>query len=496
MPESNKVDINNNLKSNTGYTDKKFILNQATSLLGLGIFMLVLSINKLYLLNIVAVFIFIVLLFTKTLENVVRYQFYALLTSVLVVDNLWIATPIAVPLYLRYIPELINIVLFFKLLNIKEKKNSYSDKAIYLCSILFFFNLVSFVVADYPFLDFINGTRIYFRWIILYIAIKKSTIRFANLVSIYNITFVLQLALVLFQFIIYREDQDMISGTFGLFGNQYLLAFNCIGVFYYLFHYVQKKASFTKVFLVSASVLITAILSETKSVFVVIPSVAIILLIVSTKTKLIKKIAYCCFIVIIFVNSFSYLGKLYPDFANFFTKEKLEGYILRNNNFHAYTYGRIEVIEIIHKYIFEDKVTKVKGKGIGAALPSEFFFYGRRLKGRTIQALPGSTFHENNQYLGYEISSFATLYLENGMFGIFLFILLCIVFLSKARYVIKNSKKPDFIAFSYCNIGFILSFILLCVYSDILYNMQTSMILWIMNGLQANIYNQVKENTI
>ncbi|GKX67460.1 hypothetical protein [Inconstantimicrobium mannanitabidum] len=417
--------------------------------------------------------------------NFIKMQIYFLISSTFVLDYLWIFTQIEVPLSLRFYVDIISIILFFKTIRGNKIKSDFlKDPVIIIFIVTICMSLLRVIYEDYTIYNLFLGLRTYFRWIILYICISKLEVKFVKVKNIVGFIYLLQVILVLFQSKRYA-DRDQICGTFGLYGTPYILCFICI-IFYYV---IYNKRNILSYFVI-LSTLYIIIFGEIKVAFIVLPISILCVYIIISKNKFYKKVIITILITIVFIASTKLLGRVYSNFNDFFTVDKVIEYFNYKNP--AYDYGRVDNFLNINNEL-NDTVYKYIGKGLGYSVPSDFTTYDLALwKGRNINQLEGSKYYLDNRTRGYEIVSLNVFFLDNGIIGILVLVIMFSIFFVRAIRVYYKTENEEYRSTSLAYISFLISFFALCIYTDCLYNIQTSLILWIFTGYINNIYKQVQ----
>lgn len=420
----------------------------------------------------------------KNAFEFIKIQIYFLISSIFIFDFLWIFTSIEVPLSLRFYVDIINIILFFKIFRNRFKLHLLKDPIMIIFIITICFNLLRIIDGNYTIYDLFLGLRMYFRWIIVYICMSKLEVRFVKLKNIIVLLYSMQVILVLLQSKLY-QDRDQICGTFGLYGTPYILCFICI-IFYYILYNKKNILSYISLM----SVIYIIIIGEIKISFIVIPISVVIVYIIISKEKFYKKAIIAIIIPISCVASTYLLGRVYSNFEDFFTIEKVEEYVNYKNP--VYDYGRVDNFLVINNEL-GDSIYKYIGMGLGYAVPSDFTTYDLSTgKGRIINQIVGSKYYLENKTRGYEIVSLTTFFLDNGVVGIFVLVIVFIIFFIKAKNIYYKTNSQEYKSTSLAYMSFIITFFILCLYTDCLYNIQSNLILWIFTGYINNISKQIQ----
>ncbi|MFJ7509861.1 hypothetical protein ACIQW7_10420 [Peribacillus simplex] len=250
------------------------------------------------------------------------------------------------------------------------------------------------------------------------------TDKFKNLlIKLVFITLIINFFVALTQFAKGGLHQDSITGFFGngMTGIViYLFMFSiaiCSGL-----HYEKKISTLFYLILILISVIYSAI-AEVKIGFI---STAVLLIVylgfINKNMKSIVSLTICGFI---FVTFYSVFLNLYPN-QNFLDKNFLESYLVQQDYGTGGTINRFNFKPQIDNLIFNNNVDTLLGKGLGSGNPSE------------VESLKGIL---NNQfdYLKFTWFTIPYLYVETGIVGAFLYILIYILPLIVAiKHFIKN----------------------------------------------------------
>lgn len=250
------------------------------------------------------------------------------------------------------------------------------------------------------------------------------------------------------------------------------LGSNMTGIIIYLFsyyiailigyHYKGKISSY-KLLLYCLIPIIYSALCEVKIGFIIIP--LILLLYFLLVYKGFKAILLTITIAIFLGFSYSIFIKLYPthDFVN---KEFLNEYLFEME----YGYGTVNRLSFkndVDKNMFNNNIDTYIGKGIGSGNPSK-------------TSLLRGYLNEKYDYLKYYWFTLPYLYVEGGIIGIIMYVLIYVIALIKSwrlHKVRKNEYTLALLLMSITNFIFI-------IYNDGLLNYTIITIYWIYFGLE------------
>ncbi len=279
--------------------------------------------------------------------------------------------------------------------------------------------------------------------------------------NIFKILYVINLLFFVVQYILgFRGDH--LGGIFGnaVGANSYCNIFLAIVCTYELACWFNKKESTSKMLFVTlTSVLISAV-AEIKFFFVELACILTLVFIIDCFIKgntkfIIRAIMAAVIIGTMLLIGIVILGRLYPNFANFFTIDQLLYHSTRTSGYSGSgDLNRLTAIGTINSKVFSGlSVNKFFGMGLGSTEYSSW-------------NIMTSGFYNQYSYLHYYWFLHAWMYLENGYLGLILYPagfaingLMGIYQLKKH----KNNGAPSSIIIT----GTILSFIVLGIY---LYN--------------------------
>lgn len=206
-------------------------------------------------------------------------------------------------------------------------------------------------------------------------------------------------------------SQDFITG---FFGGGMTGIFTYILMFYIAilsgFHYQKKISSINYLILTIVPVVYSAI-AEVKIGFITTAILLITYLVVINRSY--KSFIYLVICGFIFVNLYSIFVKIYPA-HDFFDKSFLEKYLVEQSYGDGETINRFSFISQINTIIFNNETEVFFGKGLGSGNSSE------------VDLLKGSLYNQYD-YLKYRWFTVPYLYVETGIVGIILYIMIYII---------------------------------------------------------------------
>ncbi|NFO91968.1 hypothetical protein FDC66_12580 [Clostridium botulinum] len=466
--------------------DKVIFFTSCSSLI------LILCLNQLPILGVLIILSLILILSLLNEITVMRFSLYFMVLSWFSLDTLWLAGR-NVPINIKYLIDIINIILMFKIL-FKNKKynliNVFRDKILILSIIFIFVSVFKWIIFNYSLLEFFNGIRIYLRFLPFYIIIKNNNDQ--RLLCDLKFIIILQIPILLMQVIKYT-NQDMIGGTFGIYGQTYLFILLIPVFFYILNKYLKKDISIYKMLLSAIIILSICAINETKIAFFIFPIICIIMLVLfNEKYSFYRKIFFTLMISFSIIVSFKLLINRYDGMDKLFSdKNTIINYATKNNNPLFYL-GRLENFNYIKDIELNNFSNNLVGIGIGRALQDEFFAVNHFSNGRIVNQIPLSEKYLELQHYGYFLSSLNTFYFENGIVGILIYLFILFILFKRCVFNIKIIKNINITSLSYAFSALIISWIPLFYYNDIFYQYQTSTIFWILAALISKYYYDVK----
>lgn len=164
----------------------------------------------------IIIFLYLIYLMTKNEIIIIKYLISYSLIVTTFVDYLFIYKTITVGFELKYIMEFIVIILSVKLItNYKKYIKIIKDPIFIIAIIAIILNLIYCIFnKDYSINDYLNGIRMYFRFIPVYIVLSYNVL---SLDSDYYYYYYINLIIMIIQLFI-GTGRDNINGIFGLIG--------------------------------------------------------------------------------------------------------------------------------------------------------------------------------------------------------------------------------------------------------------------------------------
>lgn len=335
-----------------------------------------------------------------------------------------------------FLLDAFNAILLINLLKGKKLSHWFRDPILRWQAVVFAIGIIVAVVNFVKLPLILWALRNLIRFNIFYLACTEY-LQLKDVKTLFNILkclFFVNFVLIVFEYVVLGLSGDYLGGIFGvtLGANAYMNILLILVFSYEMVMWIAKKEKIYAVALVWAIAIIESLLCEIKIFFVemllIIFITFLINIIIQKKVKLfIQVIGIGCVAVLGLLAAINILGRMYPNFANFFT---FEGFLYATTRESGYSgagdLNRLTAIMTINKKFFADTMTRVFGMGLGSAEYS------------TSLALLTSQFYQQNNYLHYFWFSHAWMYLECGYIGLIGYIF---SFLSQGFCGMKLAKK-------------------------------------------------------
>lgn len=353
---------------------------------------------------------------------------------------------------IKYIPDLLNIVLFFFLLiNKRNNVSRYKFKKSILIWIFLSFLLYVTINALFnltPIYLYLWACRTLLRFFLFFYAcvvfLDKKDIN--KMFYYFHIIFVINFILTAYEFFILRINGDYLGGIFGTIqgANTSTNVFVCIIVLYDLNAYLEKKCKLSTLISITVLALAISAMAELKTLAIEIIVVYIVSILISKPSR--KTFISLSVIVIGVLIGYNLLMRIFPDSIQyFFNRMAIINYLSENYD-HAYHITRMNAFHDINENFFKHSLLKeLFGIGFGNGEVSAFFvskFY----------TLYGST--------RYRSFTFAMEYLEIGAIGLILYVSFFILIGIYAIKQIKFQREYGYVFRSVFILAFLTCFML------------------------------------
>ena len=283
------------------------------------------------------------------------------------------------------------------------------------------------------------GVRIYYRFFSFLFAcccfldVKD----YQGLVKLYEFSFWPHLVLTLYQYFIQGLNQDFLGGIWGVQkGSNAGLCIYLTGLLVIsIYRYYRKQIGIPTLLFYSLLMCINAAMAELKFFFVILMVLYFVFILLSRK---LSRTLGVIIIAVICISVASYaLGRLYPQYDNFFDPHGLIQRVVGSD-----TYS--EENDIGRSAVFE-KLTPIIKNWTGSNL-NLYFGIGLGNADYSTEFPPlSSPFYELYGGLHYTWVSMGYLFVETGYFGVITYLLLFIVILIKSIYRYKIKKEDKYL---------------------------------------------------
>lgn len=443
--------------------------------------------------------IYIIYLLRKSNVVIVKYLISFLLISSVCLDTIYIKTLINTPMEIKYVIDIISSLLLFKIIvNIKRYKLILKDPVFVLIIISIISSIVLFIIHNEGFkdlIDFINGFRIYYRCIPIYLVLSIEEFDFKVEYYLYYIFNIIAFAFETFR----HMHQDNRTGLFGASGTSAFSIFVLIMLVISLVQYLNKKKSLRGMLFILFITIMYFVISENKAfIFLTLFLVGISSIIASGRIR--KKLTILISTILIALIGINILNTLFPGFTDMFNLStmgnSISSYLLNNNN-SSFEMGRIEAASYVAEIELDTEEKKLFGIGIGSALPPENWYLSTDNKARGRKIID---FQESKLYskyggkIGYYLTSFGVLYIESGIVGILVLLFIYSIIIRRCIYIIKNSNNIYQSIIGFIGIFTMISIIFPVLYGGALLSREFMVLLFIIIGSVTYTYNIIKTN--
>lgn len=336
------------------------------------------------------------------------------------------------------------VVIIYTCLNLKNLfRNKYIKVLALIVISLLGVALVSFIINGYSFvllfLGLWNTFRFFFYFFAVYLVLEKSDIE--TLLKIEDVLFLINVAVVLFEFAIMGLRRDYISGTFAFMekgGNAGLMVLCIIELCVLINSFLQKKISVLKLVIYLVPILGIAAIAELKVLFIFSVIVIIIAVILNEKGK--RTVGIIVGGALSIFLGIGLLINFYPEWRNTFSFSGIYN-ILFSNEFgysSANDISRGRAFAQIDDIFYIDKpLNKMFGFGVGGCDSSNFL------------NIHSDCYLEYEEVLHYDWFTHSMIYLEMGVFGFVLFLAFFVCNAINSYLIAHKLKDKKYKAFMY-----------------------------------------------
>ena len=368
------------------------------------------------------------------------------------------------PTIFRYVPDaILPIFIIFLISKFNNLMKNKGTKYLFIIILLFLFHcFIGYVLNLNSIFYFFWGFRNIFRFLIF---ILCAIIVFEEsdkdkVINIIHKMFIINIFVCFFQYFILGYWGDAIGGTFRLGdtgGNAGIIYLIIIENTFNIINFINKKCSFKRVSLYLLLSILIAVFAELKVIYVFLVLIILLALILN-KFTLKTLLIVICSVFILFIG-YSVLEKVDPETAKILNIKELMEYAGGESHGYSseYDISRFRAFEQINDYFFMNNIKdNLFGYGLGNCDVSSIDLFNSNFA------------RQYNDVLHYTWFSHAILYLETGIIGYLLYIM---IFIYVIIYCFKMRKK-DLCNFSFYNFMIILLFvsIIMTWYNSVLRN--------------------------
>lgn len=359
-----------------------------------------------------------------------------------------------IPSVVKYVIDVVWLLLFVTIaINRFRMPNTETHKLFHHILVFWMVTLIGFAInADSP-LYYLWGFRNNFRFFIYFFActmfLREQIAE--EILSAFKLLYYLNFMLTLFQYFVLGKRQDYLGGIFGtsIGCNSKTLIFVSIMVAYSALRYMNGKEKLGSCLWNCSISVVIAALAEIKGYYI------LFLLIIATASLLtdfsVKKLRIIIFSAVAIVLGISLLIRLFPQFEDSFSIQSMfetvsseEGYTGKNDM------NRLTTIPIVWNRFLNTWSERLLGLGMGNCDTSAFSFLN-------------TAFFEKYSLLHYNWFSTSFMFLETGIIGFIMYVLVFVLIFVNAHKREKNGKGMR----EWCQLGQLMSLVSLAL---IIYN--------------------------
>lgn len=463
--------INYNIRKNTK-------LNLYILLTMIVIFLMSIFMGKYYNINLVNIILFALMSVFVAIYLFKHNKILITLTIFLSLILLYFTENLKFPNSIQFILDYLILIMMMKILFIKRKKNIIS----YIVLAFFFITISAMFANEYNVVNYLKTLYFdYFRYFIICIYIINVKFEKTFIIKIMKwlgIFLIIQIPIIIIQLIneskVYKGGyviQDYASGLLGGKSTAELGGLLCITFILITVIYLYKKISNKVIILFMAAVVLIAILSEIKFVFLILPILVFVILTQKVNIKVIVICILSIFSIFLGINAISTIN---PDFENFLDKESIKSYI--NHSYGGSGLSRGNAMSIALDDIDNDIYTLLVGRGIGNSVASSY---------------SSSNYAKNNPYY-YRMFYWPYIVVEGGILGLLLIGSIYVIIMYYS-IILMRSNSIFYNIVGRVGWPIIVLLVFMNYYSMAMLKINFSVIAWIIIGLISKYYLEMKE---
>lgn len=432
------------------------------------------------------------------IKKVATVQIVYTIISIFYLEALFQLLKLDVPFEMLYFSDLISLIIILKLLNNRILQTLHKDPFLVIIGFVIIGGFISIILNGGRLVDFVNGVRIYFRYIPLYIVFSNYEIHYK---SLYKNIYISNIALFSMEILI-NAHQDFRNGIFGMLGAFSFVAFITFYLAYALVAFLNGEINLYKFIFVLVLNSVLLALAEHKAA-ILIMYLFISIIIILKRGDVIKRMFT------IFLAGFGLVAAMrlmvyyFPKFALYSDLKTIipyaiEHYFLGNSNQVDYDMGRFEAMSYIsgleHNNIFE----KIFGNGLGSSIPQErWFYFSSKESYQSVIDFPMSQlFEKYGTNIGYHLSSFAYIFIDGGYASVIICILLLIIWFNKGLKLFNHGTSLEQKAIGSIGIFIVIWVLYSCGYGSQLIFPNTGLTLMTTLGVIQFNYTKCKQKNI
>lgn len=397
-----------------------------------------------------------------TAEGLIVFQIYYNIICKFIIWDL------GFPAYINYFSDLITVILIIYLVKSKNHNKARKEvRFVYRCVVLYYllfipFSLLSGVSPILSLWSLRNNLRFYIWIIITACFLKRKNVDklFSNL----NLFIVVNLMVIIVQFVVLGLRDDRLNGLFGSYvgGNAAVNTFSIIMTCENISAYFNERRKLKRTIVNILLICVTCAMNELKYYFVELLIIVLAFVLNQMKYKdNTKAFGRAVKILVggttLVLTGYFILLKFYPGFRNFFEREVLLDYLTRSYNSSDLIYekgipisNRFTIYNTIQHYFLNSPLKFLFGLGLGTAEYTAFF---------------ESDFFSNYKMIGVNNYSYSHTFLETGFVGV---IIVTCIYLYIAIYSWKKSKIESIRYYCLISFGCAITGILMNAYNSAL----------------------------
>ena len=371
------------------------------------------------------------------------------------------------PHMIEYLLDIGNVLLLVHLIINRKIKRGLKDPLVVIQLIVFAIGIIiSFVHFVSPVLV-IWSIRNLFRFLVFYLGCI-SYLRPDDIESIFfdfRYLFYINFGMILFEFLYLGFRDDELGGLFGATQttNGDLNIFLLITTTFFVVMWEEKKIKNIELISVLTIDVFISAFAELKFFFFEIFAIFLLVFVISSAKrsfgkKIVKWLVIITLALVILAVGMKYMIRLYPQWENFFSIEKIMLEVTRTGGYtNIGDINRFTFLNTINNLIFRNNILeRIFGLGLGACEFSD------NIK------LFMSSFYIKYYYLHYFYFSLSWMYVECGVIGMIGYLLSFVITFIRGIRRIRRINKVDMDKTSYYTVGVVVCFcsILLLIYNQ------------------------------